>query len=50
MKLVVQADGKGWGMRCRKFIKKLKARLERRRAKKDPDCPPGYGRFNGYLT
>lgn len=46
----VQADGKGWGLRCRKWCKRLKARVERRRAKADPECPAGYGRYRGWLT
>lgn len=45
-----QADGKGWGLRCRAFLKRLKARLERRRSKVDPESPPGYGRYRGWLT
>jgi len=32
------------------YLKRRKARLERRRAKHDPECPPGYRRFRGYET
>jgi hypothetical protein len=40
-----QADGSGKGRTERK---KLKARTERRRAKKDPESQPGYGKYKGY--
>lgn len=46
----VQADGQGYGLRCRKFAKWVKNRLERRAAKADPECQPGYGRYRGWLT
>lgn len=40
------------GKRARKhfarYIKRYKAKLERRRAKNDPDCSPGYNRYHGY--
>lgn len=32
----------------RKFLKKQKVREERRRAKKDPDCPNGYKKYTGW--
>lgn len=31
-----------------RFLKISKNRVERRRAKQDPECPPMYGRFRGY--
>lgn len=45
-----QADGKGWGLRCRKFVKNQKNRLERRSAKRNPEGAPTYGKYKGYLT
>jgi hypothetical protein len=44
-----QADGRGYGLRSRVWRKQQKARLERRRAKRDPECMPGYGRYRGWL-
>ncbi len=32
------------------FIKRRKNRVERRRAKHDPECQPGYGRYRGWET
>lgn len=32
------------------YVKKRKARAERRRAKARPDCLPAYGRYKGYLS
>lgn len=40
-----QADGRGKG---RTFRKKLKARVERRRAKRNPESQPLYGKYRGY--
>jgi hypothetical protein len=39
----VQADvaGTSWTS----VLKRAKARRERRRAKRDPECVPGYGRY-----
>lgn len=31
-----------------RFIKKAKLRLERRRAHRDPECQPAYGRYSGW--
>jgi hypothetical protein len=31
-----------------KYLKKAKARAERRKAKIDPETPPTYGRYKGY--
>ena len=45
---VEQADGKGWGDRGRRYLKKRKARLERRRANIDPETQPAYTRFKGW--
>lgn len=47
---VEQADGKGQGYRGRKYLKVRKARLERRRAKADPDCQPAYTKYKGWYT
>lgn len=49
-RLQEQADGTGWGLRARKFLKRLKNRTERRRARRDPECQPLYGKYRGYLT
>ena len=49
-RLHVQADGTGWNLRCRKIVKRWKARSERRAAKADPECLPTYRRYRGYLT
>lgn len=50
MGMVEQADGTGWNMRCRKFFKRLKRRMERRKAKRNPETPPTYTKYSGYLT
>jgi len=44
-----QADG-GSSRECsyHRFIKKAKNRLERRRARENPDCIPGYGKYTSY--
>lgn len=47
---VEQADGKGWGIRARKWLKVRKHRLERRRANKDPECQTAYTRYSGWMT
>lgn len=44
---VEQADGYS-GKRYHKFLKKRKVRVERRRAKENPECPLGYGKYKGY--
>lgn len=46
----IQADGTAHKNAYHRFIKDQKRRLERRRAKLDPDCVPGYGRYSGYET
>ena len=33
----------------KRYMKSRKARIERRRAKTDPECAPAYGRFSGYF-
>lgn len=43
------ADGASGG-KFHRFIKKLKRRVERRKAKRDPECTPTYGRYDGYET
>ena len=48
---VEQADGGGHRAgSCHSYLKKIKRRIERRRAKKDPECTPGYGKYRGYET
>lgn len=37
-------QGKG----SNKWVKKQKARLERRKSKKQPECIPTYKKYNGY--
>ena len=32
----------------RRFLKVVRNRKERRRAKRQPDCPPGYRRYYGW--
>lgn len=44
---VEQADGQG-GTKNHRFLKKRKVRVERRRAKVNPECTPGYGKYRGY--
>ena len=39
-----QIQGTTW----RKYGKQMKARRERRRAKRNPECDPEYKRFKGY--
>ncbi len=46
---VEQADGRS-DTNYHKFLKQQKVRVERRRAKRNPECPPGYGRYRGYET
>lgn len=46
---VEQADGSG-GSASHRDLKKRKRRLERHRAKQDPEVPPGYGKYSGYET
>ena len=43
---VEMADGEG----SMKHLKQRKARHERRKAKRDPECLPGYNGYRGYLT
>jgi hypothetical protein len=50
---VMQASGHGHSQNKHKstvstFLKRCKARLERRKARRDPETTPGYGRFRGY--
>lgn len=33
-----------------KWFKRLKARLERRKAKADPETPSGYGKYKGWVS
>jgi hypothetical protein len=42
---VEQADGNG---KCKTFLKKIKTRKERRRAKDNPECASAYKKYNGY--
>lgn len=32
------------------FLKRIKNRRERRRASMNPECAPGYGRYQGYSS
>ena len=41
-----QADGDGG--KYHKFLKKQKLRVERRKAKQDPECIPSYRKYKGY--
>jgi hypothetical protein len=52
MNLVEQADGRGSKRRSslHSFLKKHKRKIERRRAKENPECSPGYGKYKGYET
>jgi len=46
-----QADGKGRRAGSgHNWLKRQKNRVERRKAKRDPECTPGYGRYKGYET
>lgn len=45
---VEQADGDEG--RYHRSLKKQKRRSERRRAKHDPECEPGYKKYYGYET
>jgi hypothetical protein len=42
---IAQADGRG---SMRSYLKRLKRRRERRRAKRHPDCAPLYRHYWGY--
>jgi hypothetical protein len=44
---IEQADGYS-GKIWHRFLKKMKLRNERRRAKRNPECMPGYKRYRGY--
>ena len=44
-----QADGASGG-HYHRFIKKHKLRIERRRAKRNPECIPTYRKYSGYET
>lgn len=47
--LTEQADGhskKGYG--GHQWLKRRKNKLERRKAKQDPECAPTYGRYKGW--
>ncbi len=54
MNLEEKADGNrclAWSKANRiyhRFLKRRKARMERRRANRNPEYPPAYNRFNGY--
>lgn len=49
MGMVEQADGSSGG-KYHKFLKVQKRRIERRRAKKNPECVPAYKKYSGYET
>jgi len=44
-----QADGASGG-HYHRFLKKYKLRIERRRAKRNPECLPAYRKYRGYET
>ncbi len=44
---VEQADGYS-GRRWHSFLKQQKRRLERHKAKRNPECLPTYGKYRGY--
>lgn len=46
---IEQADGKS-GSNYHRWLKRAKARSERRRAKQNPEAVPGYGRYAGWET
>jgi hypothetical protein len=45
---IEQADG--YTSQVNKWVRKRKNRAERRRAKKNPECMPGYGFYRGYVS
>jgi len=48
---VEQADGKSRRAGgYHKFLKRMKHRSERRRAKREAECQSGYGKYSGYET
>jgi hypothetical protein len=50
-RLVEQADGRWQRNRLyHKLLKRMKIRVERRRARRNPECQPAYGRYNGFET
>jgi len=49
--LTEQADGKSkHGNGYHQFLKKRKARLERRKANRYPEASPKYGKYHGWET
>jgi hypothetical protein len=49
--MTAQADGRrGRARGYHQYLKKQKAKVERRRAKKDPECVPMYGKYLGWET
>jgi len=51
MALKEQADGKhGWARGYHKSLKVSKRRIERHRAKQNPEAQPAYGKYAGYET
>jgi len=50
MKLFEQIEKHCWGRdsKWKRWVKKAKARLERREAKKNPDHVPTYKKYKGY--
>ena len=44
-------DAQGWNHnKAAKFVKRTKNRRERRRARRNPECQHGYGRYSGWYT
>lgn len=47
---VEKADGSSHKSNYHRFLKKRKNRLERKKAKCDPETQPTYGKYYGYET
>ncbi len=49
---VDQADGRSTGRKSsyHRWLKRAKARRERHKAKRNPECLAAYGRYRGYET
>jgi hypothetical protein len=46
VKPIEQADGSGGKWHA--FLKRMKRRYERRKAKRNPECLASYGKYRGY--
>lgn len=45
---VTMADG--GSSKQKSYLRRTKNKVERKRAKQDPECFPGYGRYRGWWT